>query len=294
MRLLPRPPISAVVVSRNEGEWLRRTVEELARTLPPASEIVVVDDGSDDGSADFLAAGRPGPRLLRTSGLGVARARNLGARKSAGEVIIFADAHLEFRAGWWQPLVEVLRRPSAGAAAPAVADMANRQAFGYGFTLGAADLAPQWLKQLDQAPFHAPILPGCCLAMTREVFQRTGGFDRGLKSRGGIDAETGVRFWLQGYENWVVPESRVWHLFRTSAPFRVKRAEVIHNRLRLAYLHFNRQRVKEVRQALAEDPAFERALQLVERSEAATRKRNLLATRVHDDSWFFDKFGISW
>jgi len=294
MRLLHVPRISVVVISRNEGEWLRRTLEDLSQTLPPASEIVVVDDGSDDGSADFLRAGRKGMQLLRTSGLGVARARNLGARKSRGEVIVFADAHLQLPSGWWQPLVDVLRRPNAGAAAPAVADMENREAFGYGFTLGTADLVPRWLKRLERAPFHAPILPGCCLAMTREVFRRTGGFDRGLRSRGGVDAETGVRFWLQGYENWVTPEAKVWHLFRTSAPFPVKRAEVIHNRLRLANLHFNPQRVREVRQALADDPAYERALQLVAKGDCATRRKNLLATRVHDDSWLFQKFGISW
>jgi GT2 family glycosyltransferase len=294
MSLTRTPRISVVVISRNEGEWLRRTVEELIQTLPGASQIVVVDDASNDGSADFLRARRQGLRLLQTSGLGVARARNLGARNSSGDVIVFADAHLELQAGWWPPLVDVLRRPNAGAAAPAVADMENRKAFGYGFTLGAADLAPVWLKRLDRAPFHAPILPGCCLAMTREVFDRTGGFDRGLKSRGGIDAETGVRFWLQGYENWVTPESKVWHLFRSSAPFPVKRAEVIHNRLRLAFLHFSRQRVRKVRQALGEDPAFETALQLITKNDPAGRRRKLLATRVHDDRWFFRKFGITW
>ena len=283
--------ISAVVVSRNEGAWLRRTVEDLARTLPAASEIVVVDDGSEDGSGDSLGARC---KLIRTSGLGVARARNLGARKTSGDVIFFADAHLQLRAGWWQPLVDALRRPKAGAAAPAVADMANPEVFGYGCTIGSADLTPSWLKARDQMPVHAPILPGCCLAMTREVFKLTGGFDRGLKSRGGIDAETGVRFWLQGYENWIVPESKVWHLFRTSAPFRVKRADVFHNRLRLAALHFNRERMRKVRQALLEDPAYERALQLVAQSDLAARRKQLRATRVHNDSWFFHKFGISW
>jgi GT2 family glycosyltransferase len=294
MSLPLRPCISAVVISRNEGQWLRRTVEELSRTLPSESEIIVVDDASTDGSADSLGVGHTELRLLRTSGLGVAQARNLGARNSRGEVIVFADAHLRFHAGWWQSLVDVLRHPSAGAAAPAVADMANPEVFGYGFTLGSADLVPTWLKQLDRSPFHAPILPGCCLAMRREVWERTGGFDNGLKARGGIDAETGVRFWLQGYENWVVPDSKVWHLFRSSAPFRVRRAEVIHNRLRLADLHLNQERVRMVRQALAKDPAFERAIRLIAESDGASRRRELLDIRVHDDCWLFHKFGISW
>jgi glycosyltransferase involved in cell wall biosynthesis len=46
--------ISAVVVALNEGEMLQRTVENLFATLPRTSEIIVVDDGSADGSTAFL------------------------------------------------------------------------------------------------------------------------------------------------------------------------------------------------------------------------------------------------
>src|SRR5436853_987845 len=56
--LAPGPPvqmkISVVVNSRDEGPWLRETVENLAGTLPADREILVVDDGSVDGSGDFL------------------------------------------------------------------------------------------------------------------------------------------------------------------------------------------------------------------------------------------------
>ena len=284
--------LSVVVISRNEGPWLRRTIDGLIATLPPDCEIVVVDDGSEDASADSLNCDRL--RLIRSLGLGVARARNLGALESTGDVIVFADAHLCFQPCWWQALAERALRLGAGGVAPAVGDIDHPDRFGYGFTLDAPDLVPQWFQRYEDVPFQAPIVPGCCLAMSRAVFSRTGGFDPGLKSRGGIDAETGVRFWLQGFENWVVPESKVWHLFRAAAPFPVRRPEVIHNRLRLAYLHFSPQRIETVRHALAEDPAFEQAERLAAGSDWPMRQKQLLATRVHDDRWFFQKFGISW
>jgi len=47
--------ISVVVISRNEGRHLKQTFENLEDTLPDDAEILVVDDGSTDGSADFLA-----------------------------------------------------------------------------------------------------------------------------------------------------------------------------------------------------------------------------------------------
>src|SRR5882724_12371168 len=72
--------LSIVVIARDEGAELRRTVENLRDTLPEGSEIVVVDDGSRDGCARFLNGRRNGIRLVRTAGLGVARARNLGSK----------------------------------------------------------------------------------------------------------------------------------------------------------------------------------------------------------------------
>ena len=292
---LPRSPkLGVVVISRDEGEWLRSTVENLSATLPGASEIVVVDDGSRDGSAAFLSRNRRGPRLLRARGIGVARARNYGARHTSAEVLIFVDAHVRLGAGWWQPLVEVLRQPRAGAAAPAVAATHRPRVFGCGFTLPEADLVPRWLKPPSAAPFHALILPGCCLAIRRTVFDSTGGFDAGLRGRGGVDAETGVRLWLLGYENWVVPESKVWHLFRNSAPYPVQHVDVMHNRLRLAMSHLSPRRIGRVLEALSGERTLGNALLLTIAGGIQQRRRRLLADRVHDDDWLFRKFAIRW
>ena len=54
------PVVSLIVVSHNEGEWLRKTVNSLARTIPLGGEILVVDDSSTDGSVDRLFAAESG------------------------------------------------------------------------------------------------------------------------------------------------------------------------------------------------------------------------------------------
>src|SRR5215467_3192988 len=89
--------ISVVVISRNEGRELKRTVENFDDTLPAGGEIIVIDDGSTDGSADRLAQRRGRIRLHRGQGYGVARARNFGARQAQGNVIVYADAHLRLQ-----------------------------------------------------------------------------------------------------------------------------------------------------------------------------------------------------
>jgi glycosyltransferase involved in cell wall biosynthesis len=62
----------------------------LAQTLP-AAEVIVVDDGSTDGSA-AVAEGFAEVRLIRTENRGPSAARNTGVRESSGELITFLDS----------------------------------------------------------------------------------------------------------------------------------------------------------------------------------------------------------
>lgn len=289
-----KPRISVVVISRNEGRWLKETIGNLEDTLPDGGEIVVVDDGSTDGSADFLARRRNGARRLRAAGLGVAGARNLGASRTQGGVLVFADAHMSFAPGWWKLLVEALDDPKVAAAAPSVASSTSPQVFGYGFSIPKPDLVARWLMRERRKPFAVPILPGCCMAIRRETFEKTGGFDEGLKSRGCVDCETGVRLWLLGYEMWVVPEARVWHRFREQAPYKVTTPEVLHNRLRLALVHLKPARIARVMETLGPDKPLAEALLLAMQGGAAERRAQLERRRVRNDDWLFDRFGIRW
>ncbi len=283
--------ISAVVTSRNEGPQLRSTIDQLLDTLPAGSEIVVVDDGSTDGSADALGGSNGEVGLLRTENLGVARARNHGAAESAGEVLIFLDAHLELGPRWWEPLLEAVGRPGAGAAATAVSVMGQPNNKGFGLRLARTDLAVEWLGPQGGSPFRAPILPGCCLAMPRQVFEATGGFDAGLRRWGESDNELSLRLWLLGYELWVAPQVEVAHLFRRQRPYPMDWASVVHNKLRLAFVHFDAARIAAVVEALRSYPDFPAAVAMMAGSDVQARRGEMLARRVHDDAWYFEKFG---
>ena len=288
------PSISVVVISRNEGRRLRETVENLLDTLPARAGILVVDDGSTDGSSGFLARRRPRRvRLRRTGGIGVAAARNWGAARTSGEIVIFADAHIRVEPGWWQPLVELLDRPRAGAAAPAIADARKTKNIGYGLILTGPDLRVRWVSARPAGPSRALVLPGACLAMRREVFQATG-FDGRLRARGGVDNELCLRLWLLGYELWVTPESVVRHHFRRRAPFPVDWADALYNRFRLAFVHFSPARIARVVHALSSDPEAGEAICRLLDSEVADRRAEMLRRRVRGDDWLFARFGLKW
>jgi glycosyltransferase involved in cell wall biosynthesis len=286
--------LSVVVITRNEGEELRRTVENLEDTLPEGGEIVVVDDGSTDGSADHLAKRRSRVRLKRGKGLGVARARNWGARESRGAVVVFADAHIRVERLWWRPLMEVLEDPKVGGAAPAVTHLKTTSYRGYGLRLTGPELDVRWLTKRGGGPAAVPILPGCLLAMRREVFDATGGWDEGMLLRGGVDNEGCVRFWLFGYELMIVPEVLVRHQFRKKSPYPVDWGPYIHNRLRLAFAHLSPNRLGKVVSALRNHDAFGEALALLVERNISSHRPDMMSRRVRSDDWYFERFGMRW
>lgn len=286
-----RPEVTVVIVSRDEGKSLRRTVSAVKETASSSVEILVVDDGSTDGSADFLSGSKAAARLLRAAGLGVTKARNFGARGAGGEVLIFADAHVEPSAGWLEPLLEAIGRPGVGAVSPAISVMGSPELKGYGLRLKASDLSTQWLRDGRGGVRAAPIVPGCFLAMSRRTFEATGGFDEGMSVWGMSDIELSVRLWLLGYEQLVVPDVVVAHLFRKKHPYQVRWKSFLHNKARLAFLHFNAARVGRVFDAIKGHGEFAAAMAMLAEGDSSRRRGDLAARRRRDDDWYFSRFG---
>jgi len=83
--------LSVVIPTRDRREKLERVLQALRPQLdevPGGAEVLVVDDGSSDGTGAWLATAG-GVRAFRLEGTGPARARNLGAREAAGELLLF-------------------------------------------------------------------------------------------------------------------------------------------------------------------------------------------------------------
>jgi GT2 family glycosyltransferase len=294
-RVAPLKKLSVVLISHNEGQNLRRTVENLQDTLPANREILVVDDRSSDGSTDFLVHRCTPVRLFRPKRrLGVARARNYGANRTAGDAIVFCDAHLSFPSGWHKPLLSLLEDPLIGAVAPCISDREARHHKGFGLKPSGPDLDVAWLKRKGNDPYPVPLLPGACMAMRRNVLRTTGGFDSRLIRYGVEDCELSLRLWLLGYELWLVPSVDVEHEFHNRIPYEVDWRTVLHNRLRMALLHFSSSRRERVVEALKEYPDFLPAMKLVTEGDAVFQRAVLEARRKHDDDWFFQRFGLNW
>jgi GT2 family glycosyltransferase len=282
-----------VVPSYNEGERLRGTVAQLLTTLPPDAEVIVVDDGSTDGSVAALP-GDPRLAVLPSARQGIARARNEGSRAARGRILVFADAHVCPPPGWWQPLVEALADPAVGAVGPAISMLGRPRCKGFGMSLRQASLDATWLGRAGQRPYQVPVLCAAFLALRRETFCAAGGFDHGLVRWGMNDVEFSLHLWALGYDLLVAPQVDVAHLFRDRHPYHVDWMTVLHNKLRVALVYFGPARLARVIERLKPHRDFAAALALALTSGSNERRAELQRRRQRDDDWFFDRFNLIW
>ena len=91
--------VTVIIPAYNGAAYIARAVESaLAQTHKPL-EVLVVDDGSTDRTAEIVAAMPPPVRLIRKENGGPASARNLGAREAKGNWLALLDAD-----DLWQPV----------------------------------------------------------------------------------------------------------------------------------------------------------------------------------------------
>jgi glycosyltransferase involved in cell wall biosynthesis len=85
-------PVSVVIPAYDAAATIAATLDSLVAQTRPAAEVVVVDDGSRDATAEVVAAHPIGARLLRQPNGGLARARNVGVRAATQSWIVLLDA----------------------------------------------------------------------------------------------------------------------------------------------------------------------------------------------------------
>ncbi len=297
---------SVILASRNEGAMLRRTLESMEKAAGDLPfEVIVVDDGSTDGSVspDFSF---PFPlRILQTKGLGVAPARNAGARAATGEMLVFCDAHISVPPGWLDSLACSLEdsqcqgiTPGIGSLEPdgflalyQIAASAPRRAVGCGRTFRTLG-ENTWLPMHD-SPRECPVLSGGCFALRRWVWEQVGGYEEAFRGYGYDEEEISLKLWLRGFRLMTAPEVTILHQFRPAAPYPILGRDRLGNQLYGGLCHFSNQRLGRLLALLSRYPDFGEIRREVFGAEDWIQKREAYQrARVHDDDWYFQKFSL--
>ncbi|HOM77565.1 MAG TPA: glycosyltransferase family A protein, partial [Anaerohalosphaeraceae bacterium] len=88
--------ISVVIPAYNCQAYIRRAIDSVLGQSRPADEIIVVDDGSTDGTAEAVRTYGAKVILIQQENAGVSAARNAGIRAASGDWIAFLDADDEW------------------------------------------------------------------------------------------------------------------------------------------------------------------------------------------------------
>ena len=197
------PTVSVVVPNRDGVDCLRRLLSGLsARTDYPALELIVVDNGSSDGSLDFIESA---PASFPISALANARndsfsdACNQGAGSAAGELLLFLNNDVEpFEPGWLRELVACLQGSGAGAVGATLlcSEEEHERSFahGYGvqhrghlFVTGRDGTTEPVLRGWEADPLDKGLgddaecesVAASCLLVENRTFREIGGFSPG-------------------------------------------------------------------------------------------------------------------
>lgn len=103
--------VSFIIPLFNGLKLTQECLRTLQETLPPnlAHEIILVDDGSTDGTRDWLASlAAPYRVLLNPVNCGYADSNNRGAHLASGEYLALVNSDLEFLPGWLEPMIDAL------------------------------------------------------------------------------------------------------------------------------------------------------------------------------------------
>ncbi|HUI77747.1 MAG TPA: glycosyltransferase family 2 protein [Bryobacteraceae bacterium] len=209
--------ISVVVVNWNRKELLRACLNSLKRQEGVPFEVIVVDNGSSDGSAD-MAERDFGTHVIRnTENRGFCAANNQGIEVARGEFIGLLNNDAEAEPGWlaalWRACTEA---PDVGMAAskivvwedPGVIDKAGHLIFPDGQNRGRGSGARD-RGQFDRQ--EEVLWPDGCAALYRKaMLDQIGGFDEDFFAYGD-DAELGLRARIAGWRCLYTPQAVVRH-----------------------------------------------------------------------------------
>jgi len=217
-----RPSLSVLIVAFNSRQELPPTLRALAGELGPEDELIVVDNASEDGTAEFVEAQLPAARLVRMGrNVGVAAGCNAGAAEARGELLVILNPDAAPRPGWG----EAIRRPwlegrgwAAWQALVAEAGGSEINSAGNPVHFTGIVWAGRHGRPIAEAPGVSEVvsMSGACMAIPLRTWRQVGGFEERFFLYH-EDVDLSLRLRLRGDSLGIEPSAVVDHDYEFGA-----------------------------------------------------------------------------
>ncbi len=202
------PSISVVVCTYNGSRTIRDTLDGLKKLEYPNFEVIVVNDGSKDGTE--LIAAEYGFKVITTENRGLSSARNTGMRAAKGEIVAYIDDDARPDPHWLTYLAATfLTTDHAGVGGP------NLPPPNDGPVAECVANSPGGPIHVLLTDREAEHIPGCNMAFRKAALEAIDGFDHRFRIAGD-DVDLCWRLQKQGWTLGFSPAAMVWHHRRNS------------------------------------------------------------------------------
>jgi glycosyltransferase involved in cell wall biosynthesis len=197
--------VTVYIPAYNAAEFLARSIESLLTQTCPADQIIVVDDGSRDATAEIARHYSQVILVRHDPNRGLGAARNTAMRAARNEFVASIDADCVAERGWLAALV-------AAMADPKVAGVGGKLAEGVQTTLAdrwrGAHMPQEWGDSVTRNP---RFLFGCNNLFRKSLVLEAGGYDERMRTNG-EDTDISARLRARGWDLLYDPAARVTHL----------------------------------------------------------------------------------
>jgi GT2 family glycosyltransferase len=216
--------ISVVIPSWNGRHLLEDCLRSLSRQTDAEFETIVIDNGSTDGTAEWLASSYPSVRhVRRETNSGFSAAVNAGIRASSSELIVLLNNDTEVAPDWLAQLEQASKDYpdySIFASRIALKNPPGRiDTTGDGFTIAGFGYKMGWMQE-DGGKFDAVRevfgASGCAAMYRRSVFDAIGYFDEDFFAFA-EDLDFSFRANLAGFRCLYAPAAKIIHKLRSTA-----------------------------------------------------------------------------
>ena len=227
---------SIVIPSLNEWYYLNITLDSIYNyvDLSLLKDIVIVDDASDKEDYKFLENHllKSKIKLIKNkSRRGPSSSRNIGAKNSKGEILIFLDAHMYCYNLDLQKLKSLKSYIDKWALQWTIWDLANKQVKWQIYKIKDYLLNSTWETPDKQGDIvETPAVAGWFTIIAKDIFNTIWWFNIKFNSWGVEDIEISFRLWTLGYDMYYTNQVWIAHYFKKSFNYEVNTKDVFYNK----------------------------------------------------------------
>lgn len=212
--------VSIIMLTFNQRDLTRQCIESLQHYTPLPHELIIVDNGSIDGTRDYLndlAAGTKNVRVVFNDyNAGFAKANNQGAKYATGEYILLLNNDVILTEGWLERLIACAESDTAiGVVGPVTNKAVGQQVISVTLPVENAEIQKFACMQLMKATgnwFETHRIIGFCMLIKKEVVERTGLLDERFGPGGFEDYDFCLRVKQAGYRIMIAEDVFIYHI----------------------------------------------------------------------------------